>query len=131
MVLQPKDLGGSIRPFASSKRLVTIRNKSAKIAAVIGAPKLEALTPIQATLATPGTYEVWDNTRPIVAFVDHVGIQTSAAGEVLGILATEAQLHRDDVPLMGQLQADLDNALRTAALKSSGFHVQGLADIIL
>jgi len=131
MALQNKDLGGSIRPFASSKRLVTFRNKSAKIAADALAPKLDVLTPMQEVVLTPGTYEVWDNTAAIVAFVDHVGIQTSAAGEVLGVLATEAQLHRDDVPLMGQLQADLDAALRTAALKSRGFHVQGLADVSL
>ncbi len=136
MALIPKDLGGNERAFASSPRLQVFRNKSVKFAADAGDVLYLPGFPV-AESTTPGTYEPWNQVgealgRKLVGFVPAPGVQSISTGEVLGVLATEGQVHRDDVILpAGELQADLDAALRDSDLKSRGWHVQGLEDVSL
>ena len=131
MALESKSYGGDERAFASGVRLCVHHNKVVKIAAAAGAPLYGQAFPLQES-ATPGTYEPLAAAGEIVAFVAHKAAQTSATGETLHVVMTEGDVHRDDVVIpAGLTQGDVDTALKSAALKSRGFHVQGLADVSL
>jgi len=137
MALEPKDLGGSTTPFPeSSVRLVVKDNKAVKLAAIVGAPILELVTPICES-AVAGTYEVWNQAaeiagRKLAAFVSPVRHQSSATGETLVVVGITGDVHRDAVILpSGEAQNDLDAALRDSDLKKRGWNVFGLEDVSL
>lgn len=66
----------------------------------------------------------------IVAFVWPDPIVLSGSGEVIGNVALEGIIFRDDVPLVSPVtQPQLDAALKDIELRRLGFEIQGLAGV--
>ena len=55
-------------------------------------------------------------------------IVLSATGEVLGQVMLRGRVHRDDIELNGELQADVDAQLQTLA-RDLGIDVEGLTEV--
>ncbi len=137
MALEPKDLGATTNVFPeSSVRLFAKDNKGVKLAIIAGDPILELGTPLSES-ATPGEYEVWNQTaeaagRKLCALVSPVRHQASSTGETLVVVMIAGDAHRDAIPLPGgETQNNLDAALRDSDLGKRGIRVFGLEDVSL
>ena len=131
MALVPKDLGATDTPFAQSLRFDVRHNKAVKFNNVAGAPTLPVGTPLVENAG--GGYDKWTQVAalPIVAFVHPLPVTVDAVGEVLGVVMIAGDLHRDDVPLGGETQGNLDTALKASTLRTRDLLVQGLEDVSL
>lgn len=136
MALGPNELTSSVDQTAYP-RIYPYEGgvRSKKLASSVGAEKLEVGTPLAFDTVTQN-WKVWafgalNGGDKVKAVVYPDPIQLDAANEVLGNVLTRGEIHAEDVLLpAGQLQANLDAALRDPDLHDRGIDVQGLADVV-
>lgn len=129
MALIPKDLGASTTPFAQSLRFDVRHNKAVKFNTDGAGGTLPVGTPL--VLNAGGGYDKWTQVAglPIRAFIHPLPVTLDAVGEVLGVVMLAGDLHRDDVPLGGETQGNMDTALKADTLRIRDLLVQGLEDV--
>lgn len=133
MAIIPEELFGPIVSVGPQKRFLPHADgtKPAKFASAVGGPTLAIGTPLGFDTVA-ATWKVWaqagtNGVNLIRAFVYPLPVILSATGEVLGTIFIGGALHRDDVVLpAGELQADLDAALKAQTVRNANMIVQGL-----
>lgn len=112
-------------------RFVPDHSQTKSIDGLAGAPLL-AVGTMMAFNTTNNFWEPWTNagaagTGDCRGFL-MVETQTHATLEVLAVIMVAGTLHRDDVPLNGESQANVDAELKICKARGP-FYVQGLAEV--
>lgn len=108
--------------------------ETVEFANVAGAPELAVGTPVAFKTDTRKWVD-WENgggnNEDIIrGFVYQDAIQLHATNEVLGNIMVDGIIHYDDIVLpSGEVQANLDAALKDPEKRSSLLKVQGLASV--
>lgn len=131
MALKKNELFSKVDRSAALRCFPTVV-KPKKFAADVGEAKLAPLTMVAYDTST-NNWKPWtdggsDGTGTLKGLVWPDAIQLDATDEVLGHVMIEGRVHRDDVPLNGESQVDVDAELASAA-RLLGIHVEGLAGV--
>lgn len=133
--IQPGDVvltGGGVAGVSTGALTLTFSGNRAGRAMTIatGSGSLTGGGTYDLAVVTAGVESVATGIDKIAGFVWPDAVVLSGSGEVIGNVALEGIIHRDDVPLVSPvIQAGLDAALKDIELRKLGFEIQGLAGV--
>jgi len=133
MALKIRELFEQLAGEGSQKRIAPENNMPKEFATNAGS----ALIPAGALVAYEvGAVNGWvpfeaggaDGAEIMAGICWPDAIQLDDVGESIGQVMLTGRVHRDDIELNGELQADIDAQLRTVA-RTLNIHVDGLTDV--